>query len=120
MIHARDISCDQTDGARPIFSPRLETADLRPLLKQLLPDQGSIEIHRDVAGKEHAWHRHGADETLVILDGYVRFYWDQGERLCGPGTMISLPAGTMHGTVALEGGATYAIAFHQVNLPQYG
>ncbi|QIE43570.1 cupin domain-containing protein (plasmid) [Rhodobacteraceae bacterium SC52] len=103
-----------------IFSTHVDTSDLRPLLMRLLPDQGSIEVQRDVEGKEHAWHRHATDETLVVLEGSVRFYWDQGEKICGPGTVISLPAGMLHGSVALEGGAVYLIAFHSVNLPQHG
>jgi quercetin dioxygenase-like cupin family protein len=56
---------------------------------------------------------------LVILDGTVRFYWDQGEQICGKGTVISLPAGMQHGSVALDGGATYLIAFHQASLPRH-
>ena len=103
-----------------IFSTTIDTSDLRPLIERLLPDQGCIEVQRDVAGKEHAWHRHATDETLVILDGRVRFYWDQGETVCGPGTVISLPAGTLHGSVALEGGATYLIAFHNADLARHG
>ena len=110
---------DATESDFRIFSTHIETADWNPLISRMLPDQGCIEVQRDVAGKEHAWHRHTTDETLVILEGKVRFYWDAGEKICGPGTVISLPAGTMHGSVALEGGATYLIAFHQVDLPAH-
>lgn len=120
MIHALDLTRDEIDRDFRIFATKVDTSDLRPLLTKLLPDQGAIEVQRDVEGKEHAWHRHTTDETLVILEGRVRFYWDQGEKICGPGTVISLPAGMMHGSVALEGGATYLIAFHSVNLPQHG
>ncbi len=102
-----------------IFSTEVDTSNLRPLLERLLPDQGAIEVQRDVEGKEHGWHTHQTDETLVILEGRVRFYWDQGEQVCTPGTVISLPAGMIHGSVALEGGATYLIAFHSVDLPQH-
>ena len=115
-----DPAQDMTDRDFRIFSTRVDTSDLRPLIKKLLPDQGAIEVQRDVPGKEHAWHRHQTDETLVILEGGVRFYWDQGEKICGPGTVISLPAGMLHGSVALKEGAVYLIAFHQVNLPHHG
>lgn len=101
-----------------IFSTQIDTSEWKSLITRMLPDQGCVEVQRDVAGKEHAWHRHATDETLVILDGEVRFYWDQGEKICGPGTVITLPAGTLHGSVALAGGATYLIAFHQVELPK--
>jgi mannose-6-phosphate isomerase-like protein (cupin superfamily) len=103
---------DSADLDFRIFSMQIDTSNMRPLIDQLLPDQGCIEVQRDVPGKEHAWHTHETDETLVIIDGSVRFYWDQGEKICGPGTVISLPAGTPHGSVALEDGATYLIAFH--------
>lgn len=86
------------------------------LIENLLPEQGCIEVQRDEAGKEHFWHKHDTDETLVILDGQVRFYWEEGEEICGPGTVISLPAHMRHGSVALEGGSTYLISFHNVNL----
>ncbi len=109
-----------SDGDFRIFSTHVDISNLRPLISRLLPDQGCIEVQRDVGGKEHAWHTHEVDETLVILKGQLRFYWDRGEMLCGPGTVISLPAGMMHGSMAMDGGATYLIAFHQVNLPQHG
>ncbi len=115
-----DKPVDATDSDFRIFSTQLDTSDLRSIVEQLLPDQGAIEVQRDVAGKEHAWHRHDTDETLVVLDGHVRFYWDQGEKVCSAGTVISLPAGMMHGSVALDGGATYLIAFHQADLSLHG
>lgn len=115
-----DTFADATERDFRIFSANVDTSDLRPLIDKLLPDQGCIEVQRDVEGKEHAWHSHETDETLVIIDGKVRFYWDQGEKICTAGTVISLPAGMMHGSVALEGGATYLIAFHAAKLSHHG
>jgi FPC/CPF motif-containing protein YcgG/quercetin dioxygenase-like cupin family protein len=103
-----------------IYTAQIDTTQLDRLIARLLPDQGCIEVQRDVAGKEHRWHSHDTDETLVILEGQLRFYWDQGEKVAGPGTVIGLPAGMLHGSVALDGGATYLIAFHQVDIPQHG
>jgi len=116
----REAVADATEMDFRIFSTSVDTSNLRPLIERLLPDQGSIEVQRDVAGKEHAWHSHDTDETLVIIDGTVRFYWDQGEKICTPGTVISLPAGMMHGSIALEGGATYLIAFQAARLTHHG
>ncbi len=110
---------DQTDTDFRIFSMETDTSDLVPLIEKLLPDQGAIEVQRDVPGKEHAWHTHETDETLVIIDGSVRFYWDKGEKVCGQGTVISLPAGTPHGSIALDDGATYLIAFHAAKLTHH-
>ncbi|MBL4644916.1 MAG: cupin domain-containing protein [Rhizobiales bacterium] len=87
---------------------------LHSLIFQSLPDQGNVEVQRDVPGKEHFWHTHKKDETIVVLDGELRFYWDEGEEICNAGDVISLPAGTRHGSVATDGGATYLIAFHKI------
>lgn len=108
----KHVEFDSAEFDFRIFTMQTDTENLRPLIEKLLPDQGAIEVQRDVPGKEHAWHSHDTDETLVILDGSVRFYWDQGEKICSKGTVISLPAGMKHGSVALENGATYLIAFH--------
>lgn len=81
-----------------------------PIISRILPEQGSIEVQHDQPGKEHAWHTHPTDETLVILEGSVRFYHEAGERICMPGDVIHLPAGIRHGSVALEDGAVYLIA----------
>jgi len=91
----------------------VDLGNLHHLIRKLLPDQGAIEVQRDVPGKEHVWHRHKTDETLVILEGAVRFYWDQGEQICQAGDVIALPAGVLHGSEALEDGAVYLIAFHR-------
>lgn len=95
---------------------KVHLSDIPELINKSLPDQGCIEIQRDAPRKEHVWHTHDVDETIVVLDGSLRFYWQDGERLCLPGDVIALPAGTPHGSVALEKGATYLIAFHAVNL----
>lgn len=89
---------------------------LDQLIKKCLPKQGSIEIQNDVPGKEHTWHEHDTDETLVILSGAVRFYWKNTEVVCYPGDVIKLPKFTQHGSVALNNGATYIISFEQVNI----
>lgn len=103
-----------------IFHVESRPEDLHQLVEKLLPDQGCIEVQRDVPGKEHAWHTHETDETLVIIEGAVRFYWECGERICTPGTVISLPCGVRHGSVALEHGATYLIAFLNAKLTPHG
>jgi len=101
-----------------IYRQKLEPARIPDLIFNALPNQGCVEIQRDVPGKEHAWHTHETDETIVVLDGSLRFYWEQGERICFPGDVISLPCGALHGSVALDKGAVYLIAFHAVKLWQ--
>ena len=77
---------------------------------ELLPAQGAIELQHDAAGKVHHFHSHPTDEILLIIAGALKFEWDGGARIVGPGDRILLPAGTVHQSVALEDGAIYAIA----------
>jgi ethanolamine utilization protein EutQ (cupin superfamily) len=86
-----------------------------PLIDACLPDQGSIEIQHDRKDKEHAWHTHPTDETIVVLEGQLKFYWEGGERVCGPGDVIQLPRETRHGSVALEA-SRYIITFATVDI----
>lgn len=100
---------------------RVQTAKVDPnglaqLVERTLPEQGCVELQRDAPGKEHAWHQHQVDETIVVLGGSLRFYWEGGEQICKPGDVISLPALSRHGSVALEDGATYLIAMRDVAL----
>jgi quercetin dioxygenase-like cupin family protein len=81
-----------------------------PAILDLLPTQGSVELQRDAAGKVHHYHTHPVDEILLIISGKLVFKWRDGERLCSAGDTILLPAGTLHQSEALEGGAIYAIA----------
>ncbi|WP_334369449.1 hypothetical protein [Bradyrhizobium elkanii] len=46
----------------------------------------------------------------LIISGRLHFIWDGGERVVGAGDTILLPAGTLHQSEALEGGAIYVIA----------
>jgi len=99
-----------------IHQAKADISNIAGLIMKALPDQGCVEIQRDVSGKEHVWHEHAVDETIVVLDGSLRFYWDEGERVCFAGDVISLPAGSLHGSQALDEGATYLIAFHTMSV----
>lgn len=90
--------------------------DLANLILGILPEQGSIEVQRDAPGKLHDWHKHDTDETLIIIGGAIRFFWENGETTCKPGDVINLPAGDRHGSEALGDGATYLIAFRRIGL----
>ena len=81
-----------------------------PDILELLPAQGCVELQRDAAGKVHHFHTHPVDEILMILKGALKFEWEGQSRIGGPGDIIRLPAGTLHQSEALEGGAIYAIA----------
>ena len=94
---------------RIIPGERTEFA-IDPAILNLLPEQGSIELQHDAAGKVHRFHTHPVDEILMIISGRLNFMWDGGERIVSAGDTILLPAGTLHQSEALEGGAVYAIA----------
>jgi quercetin dioxygenase-like cupin family protein len=81
-----------------------------PAILELLPAQGSVELQRDAAGKVHHFHTHPVDEILVIINGRLNFMWEGGERVCGAGDTILLPAGTLHQSEAMDEGAIYVIA----------
>lgn len=99
-----------------IHSARADVKQLPNLIEACLPKQGCVEVQHDQEGKEHAWHTHDTDETIVMLDGALRFYWEGGEAICKSGDVIELPKGTRHGSVALAGGAKYIITFETVEL----
>ena len=84
--------------------------EIDPDILNLLPEQGSIVLQHDAAGKVHHLHTHPVDEILVIISGRLNFTWDSGERIVSAGDTILLPAGTPHQSEALAGGAVYAIA----------
>lgn len=97
----------------PAFKP-FPVPSLGRQLVELLPEQGSFELQHDQPAKTHDWHRHNLDEDLLIITGEALLFWveDDGEyreRLCPPGTWITLPAGTRHGSVAGPDGAVYMI-----------
>ena len=91
--------------------PATRTAfSIDPAIIALLPEQGCVELQRDTAGKVHHFHTHPVDEILLIISGRLIFKWENGERVCGPGDTILLPAGTLHQSEALDDGAVYSIA----------
>lgn len=98
--------------SNPLHKSRVDPSNIGGIIRRTLPDQGKLTIQRDVPGKEHVWHQHNSDETIIVLEGSLRFYWDEGECYCRRGDVIALPAGKTHGTVAMEGGALYLIAWH--------
>jgi quercetin dioxygenase-like cupin family protein len=93
-----------------IISAGRTELSIDPAILDLLPAQGSVELQRDAAGKVHHFHTHPVDEILLVISGSLVFKWEGGQRICGAGDTIMLPAGTLHQSEALDGGAIYAIA----------
>jgi hypothetical protein len=99
-----------------VHTGAVEPGRIPDLMKLCLPEQGCIELQHDAPGKEHAWHEHDTDETIIVLEGRLRFYWQGGEQTCQSGDAVRLPRGVRHGSVALDDGATYIITFEHVDL----
>ena len=118
MIPQRDLDAPLPD--RAVFVSQVDVSDLAQLIEAALPDQGRIELRRDVAGKEHPLAQHESDETLIVLEGGLHCLWEHGETLAGPGTVLICPAELAYGTIALQDGATYLIAFDHIKLPLDG
>jgi quercetin dioxygenase-like cupin family protein len=99
-------------GTTPSFS-EVEVPAIPAEMLTMLPVQGSFELQNDQPGKTHQWHRHSIDEELFVLAGGVTLFWladgERRSRPCPPGTWITLPAGTRHGSTAGEHGAVYLI-----------
>ncbi len=98
------------------MSPRFDYAvppEISPEIQRLLPEQGSFELQHDQPGKVHDWHRHSLDEELFVISGDVVLFWSADDhyeqRECPAGTWITLPAGTVHGSLAGATGAHYMI-----------
>lgn len=92
----------------------IDVSNLEEIIYKSLPLQGCIEIQNDEAGKEHAWHEHSNDETILILKGSLNFYAEGVEQKCYAGDVVHLPSGTKHGSIALDTGAVYMIAFQSL------
>jgi quercetin dioxygenase-like cupin family protein len=49
-------------------------------------------------------HSHKWDETFFVLEGTVEFSYGNKTKSCGPGTLVHLPGGTVHGFCFGAGG----------------
>lgn len=49
-------------------------------------------------------HSHPWDEAFYVLEGSVEFICDGEQHACRPGTLVHVPAGTVHGFHYLAGG----------------
>jgi len=81
----------------------------------MLPPQGEIKIQKDAPNKVHDWHVHDTHETLIVLQGKIKFSSRSNEKVCHPGDVIHLPMNTPHRSVASGEGAVYLISMEQLS-----
>jgi quercetin dioxygenase-like cupin family protein len=105
-----------SDKAVKIRKNAADVKNISNLINMCLPKQGAIEVQNDAYGKEHAWHQHDTNETIILLEGSLKFYWHENEVECKAGDVIELPKGVKHGSIALENGAKYIITFEKVSI----
>ncbi|VEJ44889.1 cupin domain-containing protein [Bartonella vinsonii] len=91
------------------FSKIKLNKNIYDILKMMLPEQGSIEIQRDLPRRIHDWHTHEVDETLLIIEGELDFFYREKCITCTLGNVIHLPANTKHKSIAADVGCIYAI-----------
>jgi len=96
-----------------IPTPKLQSLDT--VIFDMLPAQGEIKIQQDMPNKVHDWHVHDTHETLVVLQGKIKFCSQTTERVCHPGDIIHLPENTLHRSVASDEGAVYLISMEQLS-----
>jgi mannose-6-phosphate isomerase-like protein (cupin superfamily) len=99
-----------------VHSAAADLSDFKAFVEKCMPRQGCVEIQNDQPGKEHPWHHHDTDETIVVLNGQLLFYWEHGEVICKPGDVIELPKGIKHGSKASFGNVQYLISFANMEL----
>ena len=58
---------------------------------------GEVTLQQGDEGTGPPPHSHPWDESFFVLKGAVEFFYDGTTTLCQPGTLIHLPAGTVHG-----------------------
>jgi len=58
---------------------------------------GEITLQEGQEGMGPPPHSHNWDESFFILEGSVEIQVDGRNELCGPGTLVHVPAGSAHG-----------------------
>src|SRR6266851_3602712 len=92
-FHARGIRCHTRDQARPLNVVREQITVLAPGSRT-----GGYEIFRQ-AGPEGSGpppHYHPWDESFYVVSGNIAFGVGDIDMIAEPGTLVHLPAGTMH------------------------
>ena len=56
-----------------------------------------LTLQRGDEGTGPPPHSHDWDESFFVLKGKVEFSYDGRTAMCAPGTLVHLPAGTVHG-----------------------
>jgi quercetin dioxygenase-like cupin family protein len=63
-----------------------------------------ITLQKGEEGMGPPPHNHAWDESFYVLSGAIEFFCNGQSRVCGEGTFVHIPAGTLHAFTFMEGG----------------
>lgn len=67
-------------------------------------DSGEVTLQSGTEGSGPPPHSHAWDESFYVLEGAVSFTCDGTTQLCRKGTLVHVPAGTVHSFQYASGG----------------
>jgi hypothetical protein len=110
----------RAEGPGALHVGGLRLAGMEEMIRAVLPDQGSVEIHRDVHGRRHVHEGDGRGKIVLVLDGGLRLTC-QGQAFdLLPGMAAQLIPGVGYSSLALARGATYVVSRGQARVALHG
>lgn len=84
------------------------------------PENGAGVIFRDRERHKEGFfvglHIHEGDESFEVLEGKIRFTVNGQQKVCGPGSIIFIPAGIEHGFLVIENACLDVISQQKMGL----
>ena len=93
---------------------------MEALIRALLPDQGNIEIFREVPLRSNAYAAERRGKLIVVLEGSLRLIFDSRTVDLSPGMVAQLSPDIAYSSLALDGGATYLVTRAQARVALHG
>lgn len=93
---------------------------MEALIRALLPDQGNIEVHRDVPMRCNAFSGEKRGKLIVILEGMLRIMYEGRMVDLSPGMVAQVCPDVAYSSLALESGAIYLVSRAQARLALHG
>ena len=107
-------------SATSIHVAGLGVQGMEALIRALLPDQGNIEVHRDVPMRSNAYPGERRGKLIVVLEGVLRLMYDGNIIDLSPGMVAQVCPDIAYSSLALESGATYLVSRAQARVALHG
>lgn len=101
---------NHADGPASFYVGGVQAEGMEAMIQAVLPDQGSVEIHRDVPGRRHVYEGESRCKIVLVLDGCLRLCCAGRTFDLLHGMAAQLVPGVGYSSVALQNGATYAVS----------